>query len=224
MSRLEFYGFPAWVGTISSPTKCAWWAADPNQLGWDQQALFESDFAMTTSAALTGAIRPDQVEVDDHVSQGGRTTIGPRWPGGAMVGACWIPAARWNQLATPPQRAQATAGGRDYEYTVIQYFDNEQSNRRFYGFHAKLAATPKGGLSLLELWSPGTSIANPTPAGRWWLDLGVVADPRGPTIDPSTTEGPIYIDQRAMHALPDLHPKLPQLVGTFGFPPPRQGL
>lgn len=218
MTRMELYGFPGWVGAITSPTKCAWWAADPAQLGWDPQALHGVDLAMTPSAALAGRIKPGDVQVDDHTSHGGRTTIGPLWPGGTMIGACWIPADVWKAMANPPPRAPVNDGGRDYEHTAVQYFDNEQGNRRFYGFHAKLAGTPQGGLTLLEVWNPGTSIANPKPAGSWWLDLAKVADPGGPTIDPATPEGPIFLEHVTVRSITMFQPKLPPSVGAFGFP------
>jgi hypothetical protein len=135
-----------------------------------------------------------------------------------MIGACWIPADAWKALPNPPVRGQGNASGRDYEYTTIQYFDNVEGNRRFYGFHARLAGAPQGGLTLLEIWNPGTSIANPKPAGSWWLDLAKVADPGGPTIDPQNPEGPIYLEHPTVQKITLFAPKVPHVVGSFEFP------
>src|SRR5258708_11143568 len=90
MSKVTFYGFAAWVGAIHGPTICEWWERDPSQLAWDRSLHHKVDLARTSSAALAGHIAVSEVEVDDHTGNGGRTTIGPLWPGGNTIGACWV--------------------------------------------------------------------------------------------------------------------------------------
>ncbi len=184
--------------------------------------MISTDLSRTPAAAIAGRIQSSEVEVDDHTTQGGRNTIGPLWPGAAAIGACWLRDTVWQALdptyrpAFPPP----AASGHDYEYKTVQYLDGEQANRRFHGFHAR-AVSAKGDLTLVELWHPGTGVANPDPAGSWWLDLAAVADPNGPQVDPvNNPVGPVFLEQKAVRSIALFEPKLPRLVGTFAFPPP----
>lgn len=205
MSKVTFYGLPAWVGAIHGATACEWWDRDPGQVGWNRSLLRQIDLARSASAVLAGRIPVSQVEVDDHISAGGRTTIGPLWPGGNTIGACWVSdgyLAR-NALAAPGD-----------ELRVVHYFDGEHQNRRFHGFQARVLKT-QGPLSLVQLWHPGTTGAT-TPAGTWWLDLAADADPGGPVPGASQT-GPLYLDTRAASQLVTFEPKLPPFRGGFAL-------
>jgi hypothetical protein len=207
MSKVTFYGLPAWVGAIHGPTVCEWWDSDPDPLKWDRSLLRRIDLANTPSAALAGQIPVSQVEVDDHATRGGRTTIGPRWPGGTMIGALWVSESYLaaNRLTAP-----------GHEFQLVQYFDGEQQNRRFYGFQASVLQT-QNQLSLVQLWHPGTGAGTAPPAGTWWLDLSASADPNTPP--PSAGQpAPLYLDARAASQLVTTDPKIPTYVGTFPFP------
>jgi hypothetical protein len=207
MSKVTFYGLPAWVGAIHGPTVCEWWNHDPGQLQWDRSLLHRVDLARTSSAVLAGQLPVAQVEVDDHATRGGRTTIGPLWPGGTMIGALWVSESYLaaNQLTAP-----------SHEFQLIQYFEGEQQNRRFYGFQASVLQT-QNHLSLVQLWHPGTGAGTAPPAGTWWLDLGADADPSTPP--PGTGQpAPLYLDASAASRLVTFGPKLPPYNGEFGFP------
>lgn len=220
MSRLEFYGFPAWVGKITSSTNCAWWASEPSQVDWDPLAMISNNLSRTPSAALAGTISASAVEVDDHTMGGGRNTIGPLFPGAAHIGGCWLRKTVWQALDPQyrPPFPPPGSSGHDYEYTTVQYLDGEQQNRRFYGFHAR-AISANANLTLVELWHPGTGAANPDPAGSWWLDLAAISDPNGPQVDPvNQPVGPVFLEIQAVRSIKLFEPKLPRLVGTFPFP------
>jgi hypothetical protein len=207
MSKVTFYGLPAWVGAIHGPTVCEWWERDPGQLGWDRTLLHRVDLAKTSAAALAGHIPVSEVEVDDHTSSGGRTTIGPLWPGGSAIGACWVSDSYLTSNAlTPP----------GHEFQLVQYFDGEQQNRRFYGFQANLLQQ-QSNLSLVQLWNPGTAASSAPPAGAWWLDLGADADPGAPALSPNQP-APLYLDTQAAKRLVVFDPKLPPYSGGFTFP------
>jgi hypothetical protein len=182
--------------------------------------MISTDLSRTPSAALAGTIGSSAVEVDDHTTRGGRNTIGPLWPGGAHIGACWLRDTVW-QAIDPQHRPPFPppgSSGHDYEYTTVQYLDGEQQNRRFYGFHARAIST-KADLTLVALWHPGTGVANPEPAGSWWLDLATVADPNGPQVDPvNSPVGPVFLENQAMKSIRVFEPKYPRLVGTFPLP------
>jgi hypothetical protein len=219
MTRLVFYGFPAWVGTITSATECRWWASEPGQVDWNPLAMIPTNLSRTPEAALAGKIKSSEVEVDDHTSHGGRTTIGPLWPSTSVIGACFVRDTVWQALDPThrPTFPPPSASGHDYEYTMVQYLDGELDNRRFYGFHARAVST-KDHLTLVELWNPGTGVANPTPAQSLWLDLAAVTDPNGPRVDPvKQPQGPIFLEHKQVQSIAFIEPKYPIAVGTFPF-------
>jgi hypothetical protein len=208
MSKVTFYGLPAWIGAIHSPTVCEWWDRDPTQLNWDRSLLHKLDLAKTPSAALANQVPVSQVEVDDHFGRGGRTTIGPLWPGGTTIGACWVSESYLAKHGMAPP---------SHEFQVVQYFDGEHQNRRFYGFQANVLQQ-QNHLSLVQLWHPGTGAGGAAPAGTWWLDLGADADPNTPPPTPNQPAA-LYLDTRAASRLVTFDPKLPPYSGGFAFPP-----
>lgn len=215
MSKVTFYGLPAWVGAIHGPTICEWWDRDPNQLGWDRTLLHRVDLAKTSSAALAGHIAVSEVEVDDHTSNGGRTTIGPLWPGGNAIGACWVSDGYLAKNGLTPPGAPPGHSGHDHEFTVVQYFDGEQQNRRFHGFQANLLQQ-QNNLSLVQLWHPGTGAGPANPAGAWWLDLKADADPNAPPLA-ANQPAPLYLDTQAARRLVVFDPKTPPFKGSFAL-------
>lgn len=218
MTKVTFHGLPAWVGAIHGPTTCEWWSGDPVQLRWDRAQLMRLDLARTPSAAVAGRIKPAEIECDDGPAAGGRTTIGPLFPGGMMVGTCWVAHGYVQRQAgklaagVPPG-----VGGHDYEWTIVQYFDGEQGNRRFYGFHANVLQC-QNHLSLVELWHPGTGTTGAKPAGTWWLDLAADADPTAPPLVQGRP-GPLFLDRGMVGHMTLIEPKSPPYRGTFAFPP-----
>ncbi|TMQ27879.1 MAG: hypothetical protein E6J90_01485 [Deltaproteobacteria bacterium] len=215
MTKVTFYGLPAWVGAIHGPTVCEWWDRDPSQLSWDRTQLHQLDLSKTPSAALAGRIPVADVEVDDHRTNGGRTTLGPRWPGGAMVGACWVSEGYLTRNGLTPPGARPGPGGHGHEFTFVQYFDGEQGNRRFYGMQANLLQQQHN-LSLVQIWHPGTGAGAAHPAGTFWLDLNSDADPSTSPLSPNQP-APLYLDASAASNLAMIDPKLPPYSGSFVF-------
>jgi hypothetical protein len=217
MSKVTFYGLPAWVGAIHSPTVCEWWDRDPSQLGWDRSLLHRVDLARTSSAALAGHLAVADIEVDDHSTSGGRTTIGPLWPSGSTIGACWVSEGYLARNGLTPPGVPPGHSGHGHEFTVVQYFDGEQQNRRFHGFQAELLQT-QNHLSLVQLWHPGTGAGIAKPAGTWWLDLATDADPSTPGLSPNRP-APLYLDTQATKRLTIVDPKIPPFKGGFALTP-----
>jgi hypothetical protein len=212
MSKVTLYGLPAWVGAVHGPTICDWWSADPAQLNWDRSQLHTVDLSKTPSAAQAGHIKVSEIEVDDHTRSGGRTTIGPLWPGGTSIGACWVSDHYFAKATTG---MAAGANQHNYEHTTIHYFDGEQNNRRFHGFHANVLQT-HGPLSLVEIWNPGAGARPAKPAGSWWLDLAADADPNTPPPAPGKP-GPLYLDAAKVSNIALFGPKLPPFTGVFAL-------
>jgi hypothetical protein len=210
MTKVTFYGSPAWVGAIQSPTICEYWNNDPAQLNWDRSLLDTVDLSKTPSAALAGRIKSSQIEVDDHAGAGGRTTIGPLWPSGARIGACWISDLHLARSLTKTRPPAANSNA--YEYMTIQYFDNEHGNRRFQGFHANVIQV-NGGLSLVQIWNPGTGSTGGPPAGAWWLDLAVNADPETPPLVPGKPAA-LFLEVTTSRQLATFEIKMPRVQGA----------
>lgn len=213
MSKVTFYGTPAWVGAIQGPTICEWWSSDPAQINWDRSLLNTVDLSMTPSAAIAGRIKVSEIQVDDFTSNGGRTTLGPMFPSGSSIGACWVSDT---YLTKSGRKGRAAAGGKGnhYEYMTIQYFD-EQDNRRFHGMHAKLLQV-NSGLSLVQVWSPGTGATAAAPAGTWWLNLSADADPGTPPLA-LNVPGAVFLDVRTVRQLTTFETKLPPYHGAVAI-------
>ena len=217
MSKVTFHGLPAWIGAVHSPTICEWWDRDPAHLDWDRSLLYTVNLSMTPSAAIAGHIKVSQIEVDDHTGSGGRTTIGPLWPSGTSIGACWLSDSYLAGLGTKARPVMASGiHGHPHEFMTIQYFEGEQQNRRFYGFHANLLQT-QGHLSLVEIWNPGTGSGTAKPAGTWWLDLKADADPNTPPLAPNKPAA-LFLDATTVRNLTMFEPKIPPYKGGFAFP------
>jgi hypothetical protein len=214
MTKVTFHGLPAWVGAIHGPTTCDWWTSDPAQLKWDRSLLHPIDLAMTPSAAAASRIPVAQIDVDDAASAGGRTTIGPLFPGGAMMGAIWVSDGYLARLGGKLAVAvPAGVPGHDYEWRLVQYFDGEHGNRRFYGFHANVLQVQHQ-LSLVEVWNPGTGTTGVKPAGTWWIDLGADADPSVPPLQPGKP-GPVFLTRGMVGHMTLIEPKSPPYRGSF---------
>lgn len=221
MARTVFFGFGAFVGAIKGPTQIEWWADDPAMSGFAATALIPVDLARNPSAARAGTIAVGAIEVDDHRVDGGLTTVGPRFPLGATVGALWLSQSYYVSLGgrQPPRHPAAAAGDAyDHELTAVQCW-GELGDRKFLGFHAKIVST-NGGLALVEIWHGGTGKRGGPPAGRWWLDLAAVALPFD-AADPAATqialrgpaEGALFLDATTTGQIHLLGPKRPPSSG-----------
>src|SRR4051812_27230510 len=100
MSRTTFYGFGAYVGALNGLTKCAWWDDDPAGVyNFAPAALVPVDLSQNLAAARAGTISYKDIQVDDHRQDGGSTTIGPFFPTGTMIGACWLSDTYYQSLS-----------------------------------------------------------------------------------------------------------------------------
>jgi hypothetical protein len=216
MSKVTFYGLPAWVGAIHGSTVTDWWSTDPAKNNWDRSLLHTIDLALTPSAALAGQIQISQIEADDFTASGGHTTIGPRWPGGTMIGGCWISDSYLTKHAVNLADRNGSFPGYDYEWTAVQYFDGEQQNRKFHGFHASVLQN-QGALSLVEIWNPGSGMT-PTSAGKWWIDLASASDSPAP---PLNQPGPVFLDTMTIGHTTLIDPKIPPFRGGAAIPSAR---
>lgn len=213
MTRTVFFGFGAYVGGISGQKKCSWWADEPANLNWANGQLVPIDLSKNPTAARNGVIPVADIEVDDDITAGGLTEVGPLFPLGRNVGACWISETYWNALGGNKPPRQYGDKFYDYELTSVQYWDGELQDRRFFGMHAKIL-NQQGALSRVRIWQPG--YAKPPGvqvAGVAWLDLAQVADPNFTTIHNQGDEGALFLDRETAQAAAVRRPKLPAVWG-----------
>jgi hypothetical protein len=212
-TRITFYGFGAFVGNIKGATQVEWFPDDPATLNWAAGALIATDLSKNITAARNGMPIAD-IQVDDHRTDGGLTTVGPRFPQGTMVGGIWLRDTIWNNLPNQPKHP-CTANAEAYELTTHVYLDG-QNIRRFHGFHGKIVGT-QGPLTHVLIWSRGRGrVPGEKPLGPFWLDLAQVAHPVGPggtEIGPNKQEGAVYLDGPTVIALGGGMPKLPPGYG-----------
>ncbi|MGE0395510.1 MAG: hypothetical protein AB7T06_02205 [Kofleriaceae bacterium] len=210
--RTVFHLFGAYVGQLTGVTQVGWWPNDPMESAWDVTRLMPCDLAKTPSAARQGVIQPAQIQCDDYRSEGGLNGIGPRFPGGQMIGSMWLHDLWAQQIGSP---AFATAGIFDYELTMTMYWEGELGDRTFNGFHARIVGE-QGPLTLVEIWNGGTAQSGAAPAGRWWLDLAAVSDPNYTTISSANPTGALFLDRGTQGTIPLFIPKKPPGMGFDG--------
>ena len=84
MMRCVFHAIAGFLGRVDSETRCAFWAEEPVDHGFDPDRLIAVDLARTPAAAAAKQIGWDEVQVDDcFTGPNGAvsgTTLGPRWP------------------------------------------------------------------------------------------------------------------------------------------------
>jgi hypothetical protein len=140
VTRTICYGFPAYVGSMTGSTQCSFWPVSPDTINWDVTKLIPVDLGMNLQAHRNGTITVAQIQSDDYYTNTspGMNTIGPMWPDGTTIGACWLESTYWGNLgaANKPPRVPTIMQCYDYELSTVWYWDGALVNRRFHGFHA----------------------------------------------------------------------------------------
>lgn len=222
MSRLVFYGIPAWVNGYTGSTSITWWPVDPTTTSptYDTSKLITNDISKNPYAYNHGTITFASVKVDDAPANNGWTTVGPTWPGGTMTAAIGLESGFYNALSAgvKPSRVPPGGGGHDYEYTTVQYFAGGMSNRRFAGFYVEIQSIT-GTSAYCKTWAAGTGNAGGAAAGTWLFDLSANAMP----IETGFTQvgvgatdprnGALFLDSSAYTGVGLSGPKLPQSLG-----------
>src|SRR5262245_1127773 len=126
--RSVFVGTPGYLGRIDGRTRCAFWAGDPEEHGFDPARLIVVDLACTPTAAQAKEIGWDEVEVDDcftgpNGSVAG-TTIGPAWPEMRLTGGVYLEQGFVAALpeALRPSAPPSGMAGYQYEYQTTVYW------------------------------------------------------------------------------------------------------
>jgi hypothetical protein len=220
MAKIVFHAFSAYVGTVTGKSTCSFWTDDPASppINWNAGSLVPIDLSRTPSAARASGNWAN-VDVDDHVINGGFTTIGPLFPGGTMIGAAWLSEDFMNRNNL---KAKKPGHAHDHELIAIAYDGDKQlGNRRFQGFHARVGNT-QGALTRVEVWTAGTGRSG-NPVGAYLLDLNAVAHPVaagasvvGPASAPGH-EGALFLDTAMKNTYTPMGggtgPKVPPATG-----------
>ncbi len=180
MTRTVFYGFDAWVATITGQTTCTWWWQDPSQHGYSGPTV-ACDLGKDPQAVRAGKITLANIQCDDNQGLGtnGQTRIGPIFPGGTMIGTCWLLSTFYNGLRTKPARLPDGAQCYSYEFENLLDWCGTTSTARYQGTYASIIAQ-NGNLGQCQVWQPGTSlIPGQGPMGTYWLDFTNDIDPFG---------------------------------------------
>jgi hypothetical protein len=177
--RSVFVTTSAFLGRIDSETRCAFWAEEPSEHGFDASRLIGIDLAMSPSAALARRISWDAVEVDDcftgpNGSLSG-STLGPRWPELQIAGVVLLEERFLGTLAVGLRPACPPKGtsGFDYEYKSVLYWPNTsdpRAGKRYAGHHAHVLEE-RGSLARLKIYPPGTGAEPDAQSFTMWIDL-----------------------------------------------------
>jgi hypothetical protein len=177
--RWVFSVAPAFLGRIRGETRCAFWADEPIDHGFDPERLIEIDLARTPSAAAAGEIGWDEVQVDDcfcgpnGVVSG--TTLGPRWPELRLAGAVHLEHGFAGALPASLRPACPPAGvdGEPYEFMTTVYWPgtgDPRAGKRYAGHHAEIIEE-RDSLAHVLVHPPGSSAAPDARRSSMWIDL-----------------------------------------------------
>jgi hypothetical protein len=194
--RTLFTSYPAVVGVISGLSRCSVWIDDPTSLDFDDGHLYEIDLRRNANAAITGKISWAEVEVDNHVNAGGRTTIGPLWPEGMTMGWVYISDAYMFSRGIGLDSGMAL-DALPHERQLVVYHpggNDLRAGRRYCGFHARVVQR-RGDEALVQLFPRGQSRE---PHMTQWIDLSSVttcdAGADSLTTITSEDEGAFFVD------------------------------
>jgi hypothetical protein len=177
--RCVFVATGGFLGRIDGETRCAFWADEPVDHGFDPARLIAVDLARTPAAAAAGDIAWDAVEVDDcfagpngHLAG---TTLGPRWPELRLEGAVYLERGYVAALPANLRPACPPAGmsGRPCEYTTTVYRpgqDDPRAGRRYAGHWAEVLEE-RGSLARVAVYPPGSSQRPMARPSTLWIDL-----------------------------------------------------
>ncbi len=174
IEKIEFYAFEAFVARVAGEKLCDLWLRDPYEISYDHNQTISIDLGQTPTKDFT------KVEVDDFTSEGGLTSIGPKFPGSRrMEGGVWLTGAKAVQA-----KQRLGAGGyppiaetADYRWKSILTRDSAAgapSFRRYMGFHAELLARDPSGICQFRVWSTSGDIALPGDGKLIHVHLGDV--------------------------------------------------
>jgi hypothetical protein len=177
--RLIFIGTSAFLGRIEGETRCAFWAEEPVDHGFDPTLLIPVDLALTPAAAAAQQISWNQVQVDDcftgpnGVVHG--STLGPAWPELRLAAVVYLEHDFWQALpaALRPACPPVKMNGHACECMTVVYRpggDDPRAGRRYAGHYAQIL-DERGPLARVAVHPPGTS-GNPTTRPViMWIDL-----------------------------------------------------
>lgn len=177
--RCVFIGTGAFLGRIDSETRCAFWAEEPVDHGFDPARLIDVDLARTPSAAAAHEIAWDGVQVDDcFAGPNGAvsgTTLGPRWPELRLGGVVYLERGFVASLpaALRPRCPPAGMDAQPYECMTTVYrpdLDDPRAGNRYAGHCAEILQE-HGTLARVEVYPPGRSEQPNVRPVRMWIDL-----------------------------------------------------
>ena len=177
--RCVFVGTPGYLGRVEGLTRCAFWAQDPEDHGFEAARLIEVDLARTPSAAQAKEIGWDEVQVDDCFTGPngtvGGSTMGPRWPELRLTGGVCLERDFVAGLPEPsrPSCPPQGADGRDYEFVTEVFWPHVADSRaglRYAGHHAEIR-DERGTLARVAVYPPGRSLDPIVDPVVMWIDL-----------------------------------------------------
>ncbi len=213
VTQLVLTGVPSFVGVVDGATTVQFFI---DQQDFDPAHLIPVDLAKNPS--LPPAQWATGVDVDT-TTDGGYTTIGPRFHNGAHVGAVYL-ADRLYAKYGAALASWPPAGDELYQYRAVLRAAGDGTVTRFHGFKVSVRASQAPALALLEFIPTGGSPGAPTNPMRW-IDLNdpTVVDPAAngfTQVTPTTpvgTVGSLFITAAAMQNQGMSSPKVPKFYG-----------
>lgn len=212
--QLVMTGVPAFVGTVLGRTKVKFFI---DETEFDPRKQIEVDLAKNTKDVPAAQWATD-VDVDKQ-TDGGWTTIGPRFHAGPYVGAAYLSERLVNQYA-PVLASWPPTPDAIYQYQAILRSDNGTLTR-FHGFKVVVVTAARGNHAHLAFIRVGETAPVGGRAAARWIDLSDsdVSDPASngfTTITAASTPGTVgalFLRSEVMAAGAPHNPKVPRGEG-----------
>ena len=178
--RTIFIGTPAFIGRIDGEARCAFWADEPVDHGFDRAKLIPIDMSRAPSAAISGQLEWSAVQVDDcYGGPDGNmmgTTIGSSLTELQIAGGgVYLAEPFWRSLpeALRPPCPPAGATAHAHEYQTVLYWpgtSDPRAGKRYAGHHAEIVEE-RGGLARVAVFPQGGSLRRGVKPAVMWIDL-----------------------------------------------------
>jgi hypothetical protein len=233
--KINFFACEAFLYRVTGEFECEVWVKEPSALkvpyGQSKKEVLEINLKKTPIEVAN----LDDVEIDDFITEGGLTRLGPRYPGAARSeeahaseASIWLSEAKFKdakeRLLSSQSHSTPQAGTLDYQWQTILSIDDPSTMngiRRYAGYRARRVAMDVQGRRALKVWN---ALANPTSESQAQDVILDITDKElcdkdsSAKFDQDGDEGALFLEWQYANSRNLLSPKLPIGYGMGSFP------
>lgn len=232
--KINFFACEAFLYKVIGEFECQVWVLDPSVSNpkYDEKRVLKIDLA-STPAQMENL---DDVEIDDFITEGGLTRLGPRYPGAARSeeahaseASIWLTEKKFREakalLGQSQSHTTPQVGTLEYQWQTILSIDDPDTMdgiRRYAGYRAKRVAMDAQGRRAFKVWNALADPASETQAQDVILDIAdteLCDTDSSAKFEQNGEEGALFLEWQYANSRNLLSPKLPVGYGMGAFPP-----